>query len=552
MPGLPRWLRARMGVRAASALSAAVVVAASLIVAGAALVFLVGQSLRHTVESSAEERAQLILERVAGNFRGAVNENAREALGALTADSDLAQVLVEYDESVVVEAATDAVDRNVPISDLAPAAGENILVEAQIPLVGGGSVDAVLVAVGGSSVGRPVDVLYAMPLTGVQAATDTLLFYLSFGIPILIVVAGITTYLFAGRALRPVEAIRTQVAAMTEKDLAQRVPVPAARDEVGRLAETMNGMIARLEDAQGVQRRFVADASHELRSPLATIATGLELLQRSSGDPATVTALRGETARLGKLVEALLLLARADERGLQPRREEVDLDEVAEAERGRPAEGGIPAEVRTEPVRVIGDRGQLARVVRNLVDNGRRHASSRVLVTVGRQGDVAVVEVSDDGPGVPPADRTRVFERFVRLDDARARSDGGSGLGLAIVAEVVAAHGGSVEVTDAPAGGALFRVRLPALEQPAADPQPEPVAAEAPAPQVTPVPVRDADARRDPATMPWGIPPVGSADAAPQPAPRPHPGRAPVPSPRDERRPAAVPVRPDQPGSTIR
>jgi signal transduction histidine kinase len=289
--------------------------------------------------------------------------------------------------------------------------------------------------------------------------------------------------------------------------------VPLARDEVGRLAETMNEMLGRLEAAQGVQRRFVADASHELRSPLATIAAGLELLQDGSSmrdsDVVTVVALRGEAERLHRLVEALLLLARADERGLQPRRDEVDLDDVAEAERVRPGAGGVPAEVHADPVRVIGDRGQLARVVRNLVDNARRHASTRVLVTVRRDGGDAVVEVSDDGPGVPVAERGRVFERFVRLDDARARSDGGSGLGLAIVAEVAAAHDGSVEIDDAPGGGALFRVRLPAVM--AADlpsgPIPRPVGLPpAPRPVPRPLPVRDGDARRDPPTTPHGIP----------------------------------------------
>jgi hypothetical protein len=308
-------------------------------------------------------------------------------------------------------------------------------------------------------------------------------------------------------------------------------------------------------------------------------------------DRSTVTALRGETSRLNKLVEGLILLARADERGLRPRREEVDLDEVAELERGRPADGAVVAEVRAVPVRVIGDRGQLSRVVRNLVDNARRHARSRVLVTVGRDGDTAVLEVSDDGPGVPQADRARVFERFVRLDDARARTDGGSGLGLAIVAEVVAVHGGSVEVTDGPAGGALFRVRIPAAAEPdvqlddaapveadaPADPAPPvpltkrtasgnawpgaparpgaaawtgdaawtgeaawaagsaPAEARAPRPVPRPratrpvdaeqQPVRDEEARRDPATSPSGIPVVAPRPGR-IPAPRPQPGSA--------------------------
>ena len=222
----------------------------------------------------------------------------------------------------------------------------------------------------------------------------------------------------------------------------------------------MNEMLARLQAGQAVQRRFVADASHELRSPLATIATGLELLARGDTDRDTVTALRGEAARLGRLVDALLLLARADESGLQPRFEDVDLDEVAEAERLRPAARIVPR-IEAAHVRVVGDRGQLAQVVRNLVDNACRHARSTVVVSVRPCTGYAALDVADDGPGVPPDQRARVFERFVRLDDARARADGGAGLGLAIVAEVVAAHGGTVDVVGSPVGGALFRVRLP-------------------------------------------------------------------------------------------
>ncbi|HYH31873.1 MAG TPA: ATP-binding protein [Pseudonocardia sp.] len=546
------WLRARMGVRVVSALSAAVVVALALMVAGAALVLLVQQSLRTSVRAEAEQQAQLITNRLAGNWEGESNENAREAISALTRESDdLAQVLVEYggnsedvDRNIVIEAGTDPVGRDAAISDIWPDVGDTVVVpNTPVRTVDGTIVDAVLVASGTESDNRHVVLLYAAPLTGVDHATDTVLFYLLWGVPLLIVVAGVTTYLFSGRALRPVEAIRTQVAAMTEKDLAQRVPVPPARDEVGRLAETMNAMIARLQDAQGVQRRFVADASHELRSPLATIATGLELMQNATVDRGTVTALRGETTRLNKLVEGLILLARADERGLQPRRDEVDLDEVAEGERGRPADGAVVAEVRAMPVRVVGDRGQLARVVRNLVDNARRHARSRVLVTVGRQDDTAVIEVSDDGPGVPPADRARVFERFVRLDDARARSDGGSGLGLAIVSEVVAAHGGTVEVADAPGGGALFRVRLPAAAQPEAQPD-EPAPAEgAPNEAVTvqpapaPRPSRDGkpgragrvDGTRPDTARPDGAQPASAGEsggAATRPSPPGEPARA--------------------------
>jgi signal transduction histidine kinase len=476
----PRWLRARAGVRAASALSAAAVVALALVVAGVALIVLVGQSLSRSVEADAVQKAQAIAERMHGNYGKRVNgtytpkENAVEALDTLMGRGDpaLAQIVVDYsdDQDGSGWALQEGSDNGSlgPMSDLAPDTRDVVVVPSTYVPDRGGTMHAALVAVGGIT--TTVDqmhfvVLYAAPLAAVDAAQDTVMFYLAFGVPLLILVVGAATYFFAGRALRPVEAIRARVASMSEKDLAERVPVPVARDEVGRLAETMNAMIARLESAQKVQRRFVADASHELRSPLATIGAGLELLQDS--DPGTVRTLRGETERLGRLVDDLLLLARADERGLQPRRDEVDLDELVEAERSRPYDDGVRTEVRTEPVRVVGDRGQIVRVLRNLVDNAHRHAGSQVVVTLGRDGDLAAIDVADDGPGVPAADRSRIFERFVRLDDARARADGGSGLGLAIVAEVMAAHDGRVWVEEAPGGGALFRVRLPAPELPA-------------------------------------------------------------------------------------
>ena len=383
----PRWLRARAGVRAASALSAAAVVALALVVAGVALILLVGQSLSHSVETDAVQKAQAIADRMHGNYGKRVNgtytpkENAVEALDTLMGRGDpaLAQIIVDYsdDQDGSGWALQEGSDNGSlgPMSDLAPNTRDVIVVPSAYVPDRGGTMHAALVAVGGITTTTDqmhFVVLYAAPLAAVDAAQDTVMFYLSFGVPLLILVVGAATYFFAGRALRPVEAIRAQVASMSEKDLAERVPVPVARDEVGRLAETMNAMIARLESAQKVQRRFVADASHELRSPLATIGAGLELLQDS--DPGTVRTLRGETERLGRLVDDLLLLARADERGLQPRRDEVDLDELVEAERSRPYDDGVRTEVRTAPVRVVGDRGQLVRVLRNLVDNAHRQA----------------------------------------------------------------------------------------------------------------------------------------------------------------------------------
>jgi signal transduction histidine kinase len=485
-------LRARLGVRVVTALAAALSVAVVLVLAGAALVLLTDHLLRRTVQETATQQATVVAQRVEANFENDVEDNADDATAKR---GDLVQVIRDYDpdgdHDVKVIGASNPLWSVGPMTTLMPKPG-GVQVEPRVRVTHRDGIepdaptvteDVLVVAYGTEVKGRDLVVYAAQPLDGVHRAVETVFHLVLLGIPLLVLITGVVTYLAAGRALRPVEAIRARVAA-THGDLSVRVPVPAAHDEVGRLAETMNAMLARLQAGQAAQRRFVADASHELRSPLATIATGLELLSRGNAGPDAVDALRGETARLGRLVDALLLLARADERGLAPRREDVDLDEVAQAERRRPS-GGIVPRIEAEPVRVVGDRGQLAQVVRNLVDNACRHARSQVLVTVRRvergdetgarcrterphavprsrpSGAHAVLEVADDGPGVPSDQRARVFARFVRLDDARARADGGAGLGLAIVAEVVAAHGGTVEVVDGPLGGALFRVRLP-------------------------------------------------------------------------------------------
>jgi signal transduction histidine kinase len=265
--------------------------------------------------------------------------------------------------------------------------------------------------------------------------------------------------------LRSVDAIRARVADISTSDLAERVPVPNNFDEIAALAVTMNEMLARIEAGHEAQRRFVGDASHELRSPVTAILSALDVAAAHPeflNEELATTTLRPEAERMESLVEDLLLLARADERGLTLQRKDVDLDDIASIEMGRLLrETTLTVDADLVPTRLVGDPGGLSRVLRNLLENAERHAMSRVELRVYPDGGDAVLTVGDDGPGIPEADRARVFDRFVRLDSARARSGGGTGLGLAIVSEVIAAHGGTVMIGDRPDGGALITVRLP-------------------------------------------------------------------------------------------
>ncbi|WP_214465646.1 sensor histidine kinase [Microbacterium flavescens] len=289
---------------------------------------------------------------------------------------------------------------------------------------------------------------------------------LAVSVPLIILVVGFTTWIAVGRALAPVDRLRAQVDAVTASDLSRRVDDPHTTDEVGRLARTMNGMLARLETAQRSQRRFISDASHELKSPLAVLRQYAEVAlahpERVSPRLLADTVL-GEGARLERLVQGMLVLAKADENALVLDAVEVDLDDVlfAEAQRVRATTAVEVDGSGIRPVRARADAGLVAQAVRNLVDNAVRHASGRVALSTAQADGMAVVVVEDDGPGVPPDQRERVWERFVRLDEARSRDAGGSGLGLAIVAEIARAHGGSVRLDDAALGGARFTLSLP-------------------------------------------------------------------------------------------
>lgn len=286
--------------------------------------------------------------------------------------------------------------------------------------------------------------------------------------PVAVALLALVVWSLVGRTLRPVEAIRAEVADIGGSDLHRRVPVPSTGDEVARLAVTMNAMLDRLEGASERQRRFVADASHELRSPITRLRTEVEVElagsgeRRSRGDRVLRSVLE-EAADMERLVENLLLIARMDEIG-PSRRAPVDLDVVVVAEALRARSTGNVVELDgVSAAHVAGDADALARVVRNLLDNAIRHARSRVSLSLEEVDGRARLVVDDDGRGVPERERSRVFERFARPDTARSRDEGGVGLGLAIVREVVEAHEGTVWIEDAPGGGARFVVEIPAL-----------------------------------------------------------------------------------------
>jgi signal transduction histidine kinase len=241
-----------------------------------------------------------------------------------------------------------------------------------------------------------------------------------------------------------------------------RVPVPPTDDEIAELATTMNEMLDRLQAASVSQRQFVSDASHELRSPVASIRAQLETALRYPDDvdwPSVAQIVLAEDARLEHLVGNLLAMARLEEGRLGPR-SEIDLDDLVMAQTQRMT--GVRLDLSgVSGGRVWGNPDELTSVVRNLLDNAARHARSTVAVSVRETGPWVVVSVGDDGPGVPPEDRERVFERFARLQEGRSRDQGGTGLGLALSRRVAEAHGGQVHVEESPLGGACFVVSLP-------------------------------------------------------------------------------------------
>ncbi len=302
----------------------------------------------------------------------------------------------------------------------------------------------------------------------VTESTTALVTSLAVTIPIVVAILGAVVWWLVGRTLQPVEDIRSEVAEIGATDLHRRVPRPETDDEIDRLASTMNEMLGRLESSVDRQQRFVADASHELRSPLTRLRTEIELglaSVESQSDVQRLRSLLDEVIDMQEMVEDLLYLARADAERATPTLKPLDLDDIVLREAKRLTADG-QAEVSVTAVsaaHVWGDRGQLSRAVKNLLDNAGRHASTTVTLTLTELDDEAVLTVSDDGPGIPESAADQIFSRFGRPDEARTTGVGGTGLGLAIAREIVERHGGNLRLVNPGHPGAAFEITLPTV-----------------------------------------------------------------------------------------
>ncbi|RII15728.1 Signal transduction histidine-protein kinase ArlS [Streptomyces sp. YIM 130001] len=474
-------------VRARAAVAATAVVALALVVAGAALLLSLRTSLTNQADSDAETAARRVAAQLASGVSYAKLElpdgedapvqvvdgqgrlrSASEDLEAITG-TGVTAVRPGADAAPDGDSDSDGDSDNDGDDDDDPEPGR-MAAEAGFgegsATVDGDTAEYRFARVELTTRSDESATVYAgAPLAAERGAVDTATTAMLVGVPVLLVVVATVTWLVTRRALRPVEGIRREMATITaSEDLSRRVPQPDTYDEVAALARTTNETLGALEASVERQRRFVADASHELRSPIASLRTQLEV-GAAHPELLDVDGAVVDTVRLQQLAADLLLLARLDA-GERPGEARIALpalvrEELSQRTADRIDVRGEPAGESDGRLEVTGSRGQLARVLGNLLDNAQRHARSRVTVTTRVDGGFAVIGVADDGTGVPEDERERIFERFVRLDDARSRDDGGAGLGLAIARDVAERHGGRLTVGGSADGGALFELWLP-------------------------------------------------------------------------------------------
>ena len=427
-------------MRGRTTLGATVVVAVALLIGAFSFYGVLSASIHGSTERAAEQRLEELTERTDGPGGKGIDALDDEILQIIGADGSVRAASEDAREKLG--------STPLPVDD-----------DPQTTTVDG---ETVLVV--SEDIERDQTLVLAVSMEDDAETLATVATLLAIALPLLLLLVAVTTWSVVGRALRPVELIREEVDGITAERLHQRVPVPETADEIAALATTMNGMLDRLDAAATAQRRFVSDASHELRSPLATIRQHAELAQAhpdvtSIGELAEVVSEEG--LRLQGIVESLLLLARLDE-GASTHDEAVDLDDIALGEVRRLRAAGIDVDGSgIHAARVHGDPRLLGQLVRNLADNAVRHSRGRVAIGVTPSDGYVFVTIEDDGTGVPAEERERIFERFVRLDEARSRDAGGSGLGLAIARGIAASGHGTLTVDDSRWGGARFVLTLP-------------------------------------------------------------------------------------------
>ena len=441
-------LRARLTVLATA------LVALALLAGTVLLLVALHRSLVAALDESARQRA--------GDVAALVDSGQLPDPIPVAAGTPLVQVVDAEDR---VRAASPGGDRLVPL--LLPDDVEAVRAGAVRTIDGArlglsGQLRVVGEPAGGDD---PQTVLVAMSLSEVEGSLQVVRTAMLVGAPILVAGFAVVCWLLVGSALRPVAALRRGAEEITSAGSVGRLPVPAAHDEVQRLAVTLNDMLDRLERSNTRQRAFVADAAHELRSPLTAIRTQLEVARAHPHDAdwdQTAADALADVQRLSRLVDDLLVLARVEDSAPRPESGPVDLVEVVDGTLARTVSPASLRRTGDDHAVAWGDVDALTRIVANLVDNAVRHASAEVTVDVhDAPGDGVTLTVADDGPGIPAAARDRVFERFTRLDEARSRDAGGTGLGLPIVRELVRAHGGEVRLEDN-VPGIRAVVRLPA------------------------------------------------------------------------------------------
>lgn len=440
--------RRRRSLRVRITGGALVVVVAVLCVAGLLLTRAVEHELLDQIDSSLSANADFV--------GGAIRNGER--LPTRTGPSDLYVQFIGPDGKVI-GASTSA--RTLPA--LAP---YRQATRDRISTVHRGSVGDLRVLTRRSSISPGAMLVVAHSAAGVAEVRSSLLRVLALTLPALSVLLGVLIWVVVGRALRPVDRMRRAVQSISERDLERTIEPPGTGDELDRLAATLNDLLERLRGAVVRERQLVADASHELRTPIASTRV---LLETEPFDRESVMRVRAEAlARLGQLqdlVDDLLVQARADEPGVEAPTAPVDVDELVLAQ-ARQLEQTTNLHIDVSKVsggQVAGRDTDLGRLVQNLASNAARYAATTIAFSVREVDGAVELRVSDDGPGIARADRTRIFERFSTLDDAHVANRGGAGLGLSIVAAIVAAHHGTIHAEPTPGRGATFVVRLPAV-----------------------------------------------------------------------------------------